>query len=266
MAKPEPRYEFTHPGLIYPEQEADIRRVLAAMPHGNRAAFVRDFDHGIPHAYTVLEIGKELLEDPRYKGKLNLRAAVIAAALHDIGNSANRFPNALPSQRQRARELHEKGGAARLSRYMRKAGFDEELISEVVEGVRAHDSGPHETLIAQFVSDADKLARFPWGVERTFSYGRTKAGERPLFDPAISEEERLGGHPVRFSHSRDSFGSLLKTAMTPVGAFYSKTAKRKVEKLRAEFVEDVRMMIAGHEHESEMLRLLQKALRKGKRQ
>ncbi|MFH0974048.1 MAG: HD domain-containing protein [Candidatus Micrarchaeota archaeon] len=242
--------------MIHPRQNQDVRRILSALKKPRKQAFKNDFDHGKPHALVTLAFGEKLVRDPLYRDKVNKRAAAIALLVHDIGSTINRFPKASQTRREKARKMHEPWGAHILTNAMMKAGYDAELISEVADAVKTHDSGPHETLLSKLVSDADKLALFPNGVKRVLNFARTKGGGQPLYTPAKWNLRTL--KPVDGA-SIDPFYVLFSIAKLPENKIYSTTAKKEVVTLRRKFVEELTETIKGHKYEKEMLTLLAKS-------
>jgi uncharacterized protein len=127
----------------------------------------RPGSHGFDHVRRVVRlcevIGREENAD--------MRVLLPAALFHDIGREAE----------ERDGIPHEEAGAEEAERFLRSAGYDEDLIPAICHAIRTHrfSTGPEPgTPEAKILSDADKLdAMGATGIARTFLRAGEHRGE-----------------------------------------------------------------------------------------
>ncbi len=129
----------------------------------SRTVMGKDPVHGWPHVERVLGLTLKLAE--KYSGKVDLKALIVAALLHDIGR---RFEEDYGE--------HHAVISARLAvNLLRALGYDKVFIDKVEHIILAHSFSLKiraNTLEAMILSDADKLdAMGAIGVARAFMLG-----------------------------------------------------------------------------------------------
>ena len=145
-----------------------------------KSFFKRDGTHGFDHVERVFNLCLHI----GVREGADLEVLALAALLHDIAR--------LMESRGEVQD-HAKAGAEIAEEYLKKAGYPEEKLKNVVHSIEAHrfSRGPEpQTIEAKILSDADKLdAIGAVGIARVFMYsgehGRDIAASLRHFEEKI---------------------------------------------------------------------------------